>query len=217
MNGKALGLIETIGFIPAVEAADVAVKSANVELDGFIYTGAGLVTVVMTGDMSSVKASVEAGKSAAGRIGKVSSDSVIARTADGLEEILVQKGQGSNEKKKLLLKSCEQLQESEESKEAVVDKAGKSDADKAGGDDVDKAGKSDADKIDDGDSEKTGEETTEVKLAPSCDLNTLKSMNVSKLRDIARHLDDFSIPLEKIKNAGKKELVKAILQYYGQK
>ncbi len=200
MNGKALGLIETIGFIPAVEAADVAVKSANVELDGFIYTGAGLVTVVMTGDVSSVKASVEAGKSAAGRIGEVSSDSVIARTADGLEKILVQKGQGSNEKKKLLLKFGEQLQESEESKMTAADKAGKSDADK----------------IDDGDYEKTEEETTEVKLAPSCDLNTLKSMNVSKLRDMAKHLDDFSISLEKIKSAGKKELVKAILQYYGQ-
>lgn len=88
MNGKSLGIIETLGFVPAVEAADTAVKSANVTLEGCRYVGAGLVSVLMTGDVGSVKASVDAAKIAAQRVGQVISVTVIARTAEGLETIV---------------------------------------------------------------------------------------------------------------------------------
>ncbi len=88
MDEKALGLIETFGLIPAVEAADIAVKAANVNLNGLRYVGSGLVSVVMRGDVSSVKASVDAGKAAAERVGTVRWSTVIARTAEGLDEVL---------------------------------------------------------------------------------------------------------------------------------
>ena len=87
MEGKSLGIIETIGFVPAVEAADAAVKSANVTLEGLRRVGAGLVSVLMTGDVGSVKASIDAAKTAAQRLGKVKSVTVIARTAQGLETL----------------------------------------------------------------------------------------------------------------------------------
>jgi len=88
MKDSALGIIETFGLVPAVEAADTALKTASVEITGLRYIGAGLVSVIMTGDISSVKASVEAGKRAAELLGRVISTTVIGRMAQGLETIL---------------------------------------------------------------------------------------------------------------------------------
>ena len=60
MNRRALGLIEVKGYLGAIEAADIALKSANVNLIGCEITRGGLVTVKLEGDVSSVKAAVEA-------------------------------------------------------------------------------------------------------------------------------------------------------------
>ncbi|MFV0430407.1 MAG: BMC domain-containing protein, partial [Arachnia sp.] len=54
----ALGMIETKGYIGAVEAADAMVKAANVSLLGYQKVGAGLVTVLVQGDVGAVKAAV---------------------------------------------------------------------------------------------------------------------------------------------------------------
>ena len=64
----ALGLIETRGLIGAVEAADAMVKSANVRLVGKGYSGDGLVTVAVRGDVGAVKAATDAGAAAAERV-----------------------------------------------------------------------------------------------------------------------------------------------------
>lgn len=85
MNEKALGLIETRGLIPAIEAADISLKTADVTVEGLVNVGAGLVAISMRGDVSSVKAAVEAGADAARRLGPVISTTVIARTAEGLD------------------------------------------------------------------------------------------------------------------------------------
>ncbi len=89
-NGKALGIIETMGLIPSVEAGDVAVKTADVRLIGIQAVGGGLVSILMTGDVSAVKASMDAAQAAAARLGEVLSVTVIARTAEGLDDILVE-------------------------------------------------------------------------------------------------------------------------------
>ena len=60
MNRRALGLIEVKGYLGAIEAADIALKSANVNLIGCEITRGGLVTVKFEGDVSSVQAAVEA-------------------------------------------------------------------------------------------------------------------------------------------------------------
>jgi len=75
----ALGMIETRGFIGAVEAADVMMKSANVRLVGNGYSGDGLVTVVVRGDVGAVKAATNAGGVAAQRVGEIVSIHVIPR------------------------------------------------------------------------------------------------------------------------------------------
>lgn len=81
-----LGIVETCGFVPAVEAADTAVKTADVRLVGCRLAGAGLVSIFLTGDVSSVQSAVASGAAAAARLGEVVSTSVIARMAEGLAE-----------------------------------------------------------------------------------------------------------------------------------
>ena len=88
MNNEALGIFETIGFVAAVIGADAALKSAEVKLLGCRYVGSGLVSVLLSGDVSSVKVAVESGCSAAAQAGTVKSQTVIARTADGLDFVV---------------------------------------------------------------------------------------------------------------------------------
>ena len=77
--GDALGLIETKGLVGAIEAADAMCKAANVSLEGYQKIGSGLVTVMVRGDVGAVKAAVDAGTSAAERVGEVVSTHVIPR------------------------------------------------------------------------------------------------------------------------------------------
>ncbi|MBB3207722.1 ethanolamine utilization protein EutM [Rhodopirellula rubra] len=80
----AIGLIETKGLLPLVEATDAMAKAANVEIVKRIDLGGGLVTTVVSGDVGSVRAAVEAGAAAAAQIGELVSSHIIPRPADGL-------------------------------------------------------------------------------------------------------------------------------------
>jgi ethanolamine utilization protein EutM len=76
---QALGLIETKGYVGNVEAADAMAKAANVTLVQQVQIGGGFLTVLVQGDVGSVKAAVDAGAEAAGRVGELVSSHVIAR------------------------------------------------------------------------------------------------------------------------------------------
>ena len=89
MGQRSLGLIETYGLLPAVEAADAAVKSANVELVGYEFAkGSGMTVVKVEGDVGAVKAAVAAASMAAGKVGRVAATRVIPRPATGLEAMV---------------------------------------------------------------------------------------------------------------------------------
>jgi ethanolamine utilization protein EutM len=75
----ALGLIETRGLVGAIEAADAGLKAADVRLLGTEKADAGLVTVKFVGEVAAVKAAVDAGSSAAERVGHLISSHVIPR------------------------------------------------------------------------------------------------------------------------------------------
>src|SRR5882672_11144615 len=92
MNTEALGMIETKGFVGAVEAADAMVKAANVVLVGRQYIGAGYVTVLVRGDVGAVKAATDAGAAAARRVGELISVHVIPRPHRELEHVLEASG-----------------------------------------------------------------------------------------------------------------------------
>lgn len=85
---NALGMIETKGFVGAVEAADAMVKAANVTLVGTTMAGGGLVAVIVRGDVGAVKAATDAGAVAAERVGDLISVHVIPRPHNDVESIL---------------------------------------------------------------------------------------------------------------------------------
>lgn len=87
MEEKALGLIETQGFIGAVEAGDVALKAADVSLIRYELSTGGLVTVELTGDVAAVQAAVEAGAAAASKVGQLIGKHVIPRPHEELKKI----------------------------------------------------------------------------------------------------------------------------------
>jgi len=76
---NALGLIETKGWVGLVEATDAMAKAANVEIIKTIQIGGAYVTTIVKGDVGSVKAAVDAGAEAAGKVGELIASHVIAR------------------------------------------------------------------------------------------------------------------------------------------
>ena len=89
MSQRSLGLIETFGLLPAVEAADAAIKSANVELVGYEFAkGSGMTVVKVEGDVGAVKAAIAAASVAASKVGRVAATRVIPRPAAGLEAMV---------------------------------------------------------------------------------------------------------------------------------
>src|SRR3954465_11303969 len=85
---EALGLIETKGLVALVEASDAMLKSANVTLIGWTKIGSGMVTAMVVGDVAAVKAAVDAGAAAAGRLGEVVGVQVIPRPHEDLGVVL---------------------------------------------------------------------------------------------------------------------------------
>ncbi|MBM4070634.1 MAG: BMC domain-containing protein [Planctomycetes bacterium] len=85
---EALGLLETKGLVALVEASDAMVKSANVTLIGWQKIGSGLVTAMVVGDVAAVKAAIDAGAAAAGRVGEVVAAQVIPRPHEDLGTVL---------------------------------------------------------------------------------------------------------------------------------
>jgi ethanolamine utilization protein EutM len=89
---EAIGMIETRGYVGSVEASDAMVKAANVRLVKTIPIGGGMITVIARGDVGSVKAAVDAGTKAAGKVGELISSHIIARPHEDLLEAFVDGG-----------------------------------------------------------------------------------------------------------------------------
>ena len=82
----AIGLVETRGLVALIEATDTMAKAANVEIVKQIQIGGAYVTTIIKGDVGSVRAAVDAGASAAGKVGELVSAHVIPRPTAGLIE-----------------------------------------------------------------------------------------------------------------------------------
>jgi len=82
----AIGMIETKGLLALIEATDAMAKAANVEIVKRVDIGGGLVTTVVSGDVGSVRAAVEAGANAAALVGELLSSDIIPRPSEGLSK-----------------------------------------------------------------------------------------------------------------------------------
>ena len=95
MASEALGMLECKGLVCLMEGTDAMLKSANVEMMGWDKAGSGMVTAFVKGDVAAVKAALDAGAEAAGRVGQVISVHVIPRPHDELAGMMPKKKTGA--------------------------------------------------------------------------------------------------------------------------
>ncbi len=86
---NALGLVETKGLVGLVEATDAMAKAANVKILKRVGIGGAYVTTIVSGDVGSVRAAVEAGANAATQVGELVASHIIPRPAEGLLDAYV--------------------------------------------------------------------------------------------------------------------------------
>ena len=185
MKNKALGLIETYGYIGAIEAADTAVKAAYVELSAVEKIKGGLVTVQLLGDVGAVKAAVDAGVQKCKALGVYVSSHVIARPDSELYKIVPKLNSEEADKPKEII-AFEDENAKEDEKIEKTDKIEKDEK---------------ADKL----------ETSEPEFKLPKHFYTMK---VVLLRNYVRKLDNFPIPNKKIKFANKQQLIDGLIEYY---
>jgi ethanolamine utilization protein EutM len=90
IQGIALGMIETRGLVPAIEAADAMTKAAEVTLIAREFVGGGYVTVMVRGETGAVNAAVRAGADACERVGDgLVAAHIIARPHSEVEPALI--------------------------------------------------------------------------------------------------------------------------------
>ena len=88
LQKTALGMVETVGLVASIEAADAMVKVANVSITCQEEIGGGYVTIMVRGEVGAVQASVDAGVAAAKKAGQLITGHVIARPHRFTEAII---------------------------------------------------------------------------------------------------------------------------------
>jgi ethanolamine utilization protein EutM len=82
---KAIGILETRGFVPLIEGADAALKAANVDLLEWRQIGSGLVSFVVEGEVAAVRSALDAARIAASAAGEVVSELILPRPVEELK------------------------------------------------------------------------------------------------------------------------------------
>lgn len=185
---NALGMIETRGLVPAIEAADAMVKAANVTLTRKECIGGGLVTVMVRGDVGAVKAATDAGAAAAERVGELISVHVIARPHQELEPML----------------APPEMPSADTPPDAPLEPQGPDTRDHPGEE-------TQSPEPEQPQTEAVSEEPLQAELPQELTPDTLTSMTVSKLRTTARALNINTMTRKEIRFATKEDLVQAIL------
>ena len=98
---EALGMVECLGLVAMIEAADAMVKAANVKLVGYERIDAGLVTAIVRGEVGAVRAAVDAGAAAGRRVGTVVAVHIIPRPHADVDEGISVLKTGETTRKKI--------------------------------------------------------------------------------------------------------------------
>ncbi len=208
MKNRALGMIETYGYVGAIEAADVCVKAANVELVGCEFIRGGLVTIHIRGDVGAVKASIDAAETAVVKVGTLISTHVIPRPSDDVEKILPSYDPDPEKKE-------EDIQQDDKEDKKDIEEDEIHSAEKNGETSGEYVDEDEEEEIDTNEDELNDEEI-DLSFKTGDELKEIKTV---KLRSLARSLDDkfeepFPIERNQIKYSRKKELIEAILKFY---
>ena len=233
----ALGFIETEGLVGAIECADAMLKAADVSLLEKTCVGAGLVTIIVTGEVSAVKASIDAGAAAIRRINgsRLVSEHVIARPDTELENIISTRVLTPEEapaeitaaeepevepvdQPKETAAGLEEKEETVEIEEAPVEEPVEEAKDTESEEIVEEVVVEKVEEVP-ADKAEVKEEASKAPAkseSPLYKVSQLKKMNVSRLRLVARSLEGLSLAKKDINSARKKELIEAILNAYRQ-
>lgn len=185
---QALGLIETRGLLPAIECADVMLKTAQVELVGRTFVGSGLVTISITGDVGAVKAAVEAAVTAVEKISQLSlvSQHVIPRPHHEIGSMVKPINDPlANQDTATESEPAENTKESTPSEQIILNQVRKEVVDAL---------------------------VQEFGLEKVVDV--LKSLSVVKLRNLAREYKDLGLAGRAISKANKELLIQKLKGYY---
>lgn len=224
MRNQALGMIETYGYVGAIEAADICLKAANVNLIGCEKVQGGLVTIHIRGDVAAVKAAIDAANIAVKKVGMLISSHVIPRPSRDVEKILPQPPSPEPE----LEKVKEEIIDEKYKKEELEKEIGKQEEDgkeEGRSEELEELIDKEIEVTEDDENEEDEDyeegEDYEDDKGPSLikTKNELERIKTVKLRTLARRLEDryeipFPIERNQIKYAKKGELIEAITKYY---
>lgn len=213
MKQSTLGLIETYGFVGAVEALDTAVKAANVELVNCEFVKGGIVTVLITGEVAAVKAAIEASAVAVDKLGVLRNTHVIARADSGIWDMLRKMKKTNSFKEDMVNETKVSLIEIEKD---VVNEA-EIDLNEELKDKTELLNINDEVIKEECEEEKSKEVTDEkLKEKENYKIYTtreeLEGMKVTELRTIARGLQDIPLTKKQIKFSKKEQLIEEILK-----
>ena len=195
---NALGLIEVIGYVGAIEAADVALKAANVKFIGLEKVGANIVTVKITGDVGAVKAAVEASEQSARKLGVLITSHVIARVHEEVQCIIEDKKVEEVKIEPIIIKEAmEEILVEETTLEEIVEISKEVEVVK----EVEIV-------------ECEIKETSEVIEEAKKTIEDFPSMKVEELRKLARNLKIPTLTNKQIKFAKKDVLIEELVKFY---
>lgn len=212
MGGKALGLIEVNGLVGAIEAADSALKAADVKLLGVEKISSGLTTVKIIGDVAAVQEAVAVAKIAVSKISSIFSSTVISKM-DNQTEAMILNSKDKTKKIELNVNS-ETLNYSEKTEEVI-------NSDIAEINILEVTEVTNPVKIEDeiliekvDKCEEKIEEKMELKEQKVYTIIEIKAMNVEELRRLARQLKITEMNNKQIKFAKKDRLIEVIDKHY---
>ena len=196
---KALGLIELLGYCPAVVALDTALKTAEVSFQQISKIDKGIVSLTVTGDVAAVQAAMDAAAAAAEQVGQVLYVHVIPRPHEEVDEMLtppptapVSAPQASSNAKTSDDKKEERVMEEAVNMVELVEDADES-------------------------AQASAKAPADLKaLAESLTLEVLEGMTVKELRTVARDLNVTNMTRKEIRFGKKEDLIASICKYLEQ-
>lgn len=198
-------MIETYGYLAAVEASDSALKAANVTLTDVVRVKGGLVTVLIEGDVGAVKAAVDAAAAAAERVGTVVGVHVIPRPSGEVARMLSD-GRKTSQKAGKPCALAEESTARESLKQETLPEAPE--------DPASREQTEEADELLQQEDEVPVKEEPEEPEVP--DREQMEKMTVAKLRTLARKLNITTMTSREIRFAKKQELIEAIMTFTDQ-
>lgn len=202
---KAIGIIETIGMLPAVTALDNALKSANVELKEFNIVKSGIVTVIIEGDVAAVKSAVSAGVSAVTNMNTSVKGHVIARPIDNINIAISSFRSNNNSQIKKLISNDNFKNVDNKETKSVVKEFESKDENKIVGQYSNPIEQP----------QKTIESIkTDVVKTNKYTKDSLMEMNTSEIREICKGIASLDLSTSKLKKMKKEELIDIVLKEF---